>query len=99
MLVTFDPNCPLPAVEARKLVRLIIKEGFVDFTDHALKELANDGMSTVDAINVLRAGAIHEAEWENGGWRYHAETQRFRVVFELESESECLVITAMRFKR
>lgn len=89
-------NEPLPAAEARKLARRILDEGTVIFTAHALAELANDRKSTVDAINVLRGGAYSEAEWENGGWRHHAYTIRFTVVFvfEFESEQELVVITA-----
>ena len=83
----------MPSGEARKLARRILDGGTVVFTDHALTELAKDGKSTVDAINVLRGGAYSEAEWENGGWRHHAFTARFTVVIEFESEQELVVIT------
>lgn len=87
-------NQPLPAARARALARHILEEGTVLFTDHALRELASDRTSTIDAINVLRGGAYSEAEWENGGWRHHAYTPRFTVVIEFESDRELLVITA-----
>lgn len=97
--MTFDPGQPLRAVEAKKLVRQILKHGQVSFTTHALKELKKDDMTTVDVTNVLRAGACHDPEWENGAWRYSAETQRFRVIFELDTETHCMVVTAMRFRQ
>jgi hypothetical protein len=84
---------PLTASEARKLGRQIVETGTVVFTQHALDELAKDGKTTLDATNVLRGGAYSEAEWENGGWRYHAFTQRFTVVIEFESETELVVVT------
>lgn len=97
--MAFDPDQPLRAVEAKKLVLVILEEGNLEFTEHARTELAKDNMTTVDAANVLRAGIVREAEWENGAWRYKSETHRFCVVFELESESDCLVVTGWRFKR
>lgn len=95
----FDPAHPLRASEAKTIVRQILEHGEVGFSAHARQELANDNMTTVDAINVLRAGVVHEPEWENGAWRYRAETHRFCIVFEIESEDDCLVVTAWRFKR
>ncbi|HTE54168.1 MAG TPA: hypothetical protein VK698_25110 [Kofleriaceae bacterium] len=91
-------NPPLRASEAKDLVRRILQNGFVAFLPHALRELAKDEMTTVDAVNVLRAGTVREAEWENGSWRHRCETRRFCIVFEFESEEECLVVTGWRFK-
>lgn len=85
---------PLSAHEARKLAKHIIENGTVVFTKHAEVELAKDGKTTVDAINVLRGGAYSEAEWESGGWRHQAFTARFVVVIEFDSETELIVITA-----
>jgi hypothetical protein len=82
------------AAEAKRLARAILENGGIYFTRHALEELAKDGKTTVDAVNVLRGGAYSEAEWENGAWRHHAYTARFTVVIELESEIELIVITA-----
>jgi len=65
---------PVAAAEARRLARLILTEGTVTFTSHCRAELAKDGKSTVDAINVIRGGAYTEAEWENGAWRHRAHT-------------------------
>ncbi|HET7499971.1 MAG TPA: hypothetical protein VFK02_03185 [Kofleriaceae bacterium] len=89
---------PLSAAEARKLARQILTTGTVTFTLHCLKELAKDGKSTVDATNVIRGGSYREAEWENGGWRHRAETQRMAVVLEFEAESELIVVTSFVYR-
>ena len=51
--------------------------------------MEKDGLSDVDAVNVLRGGIVREGEWENGSWRYRVETQRmvFVVVFDPEVNS------------
>ena len=71
----------------------------------------DDGLTDVDAVNVLRGGAVREAEWENGSWRYRVETARivFVVVLEPEPEDvpaededvgdlEVILVTAWRIK-
>jgi Domain of unknown function (DUF4258) len=89
---------PLLAAAARKLAREILDTGIVVFPDHALREMANDNLADIDVANVIRGGAYGEAEWENGGWRHHAFTQRIVVVIEFESETELVVVTAWRKK-
>jgi hypothetical protein len=89
---------PLAAGEARKLARAILASGQVVFTSHCLKELAKDGKTTIDAINVIRGGSYLEAEWENGAWRHRAQTQRMAVVLEFETEAELIVVTSFVFK-
>jgi hypothetical protein len=46
----------------------------------------------------MHAGAVKEAEWENGGWRHQVRTQKIVVVIEFLSENEVLVVTAWRLK-
>lgn len=87
---------PLSAAAARKLAKEILETGTVIFTPHSEREMAKDRLDSVDAVNVMRAGAYSEAEWENGGWRHHAFTQKIVVVIEFESETELVVITAWR---
>ena len=89
---------PLAAGQARKLARAILANGQVVFTSHCLQELAKDGKTTIDAINVIRGGSYAEAEWENGGWRHRAQTQRMAVVLEFETEVELIVVTSFVFK-
>jgi hypothetical protein len=105
---------PLRAPDARKLIRRLLDDGrFVSPgpRSHARKEMDADGLSDVDAVNVLRAGVVREAEWENGSWRYRVETQKmvFVVVIEPDpddaaggdddlAETELRVVTAWRMK-
>lgn len=61
-------------VKARKLVAEIVSitPSNVSFSGHALKELTNDGLTTVDALNVLKSSdsRIHdEGELVNGSYR------------------------------
>ena len=90
---------PFSRNEAKKLIQAILKTGTITPTSHARRELANDDMSTVDAMNVLRAGRItEEAEWENESWRYRVHTERMVVVVAFVSEEELRIITAWRKK-
>jgi len=80
---------PLKALDARKLIRRLLDEGhFVSpgAGSHARKEMEKDGLSDLDAVNVLRGGVVREAEWENGSWRHRVETSRmvFVAVFDPE---------------
>ena len=89
---------PLSAAEARKLAREILVRGTVSFTKHCLEELRKDGMTTVDATNIIRGGAYAEAEWEHGGWRHRAWTQRMAVVIEFDTETKLIVVTSFVFR-
>ena len=106
---------PLKATDARKLIRRLIDEGrFVPpgARSHAREEMQKDGLTDVDAVNVLRAGVVREAEFENGSWRHRVETQRmvFVVTFDPEPEQmpedddlveelELVVVTGWRLSR
>ena len=94
-----DVGQPLQPPEAKALIRAILEAGGVRWGDHALKELAKDGLEVSDAINVLRGGVVREPEWENGEWRYHVETPRICVVVAFRSETVLRVVTAWRKKR
>jgi len=79
------------ATDARKLIRRLLEEGkFVSPGDktHARKEMNKDGLTDVDCVNVLRAGVVREAEWENGGWRHRVETQKMAFVVTFDPEPE-----------
>ena len=65
---------PLEPERVRRLIRGILQKGSVTFSGHSEKELANDGLSTVDAVNVLRAGVADPGEFERGCWRYRVRT-------------------------
>lgn len=90
---------PLNADDARALIRSILKGGDVAFSRHALTELENDDMTTVDAVNVLRGGVVRPGEFENGSWRYRVQTGRMTVVVAFRSRTELIVVTAWRGTR
>jgi hypothetical protein len=91
---------PFSRNEAKKLISRILHEGSTVFSRHALEELEKDGLSTVDATNVLRAGAItEEPELERDTWRYRVHTERMVVVVAFTSESKLKVVTAWRKKK
>ena len=95
----FNPEIPLKEAEAKALVRKILDTGDVRWPEHALEEMEKDAMTSKDVENTLRGGWVRGPEWENGEYRYHLETQKFRVVVAFESETELVVVTAMRFGR
>jgi hypothetical protein len=70
-----------------------------DVLGHSLEALADDDLSTVDSVNVLRAGMVEPAEFEKGCWRYRVRTRRMVVVIAFRSESEIRIVTAWREKR
>jgi Domain of unknown function (DUF4258) len=92
---------PFNRNEAMKRIQEICSspEGEVVSSRHAKQELANDALTMMDAMNVLRAGKIvEEAELENGTWRYRVHTERMAVVVAFLSESKLKIITAWRKK-
>ena len=90
---------PLSRADARRLIREIIADGTVYFSNHARDEMANDNLAEIDCVNVLRGGVVDEGEWENGSWRYRVRTQRITVVVAFGSELELVVVTAWRMNR
>jgi hypothetical protein len=93
-------NEPLTPNAATALIRSILTEGQVAFSQHAIDELTKDGLTTVDAVNVMRAGAVKQAaDYIKQSWRYRVETARMAVVVAFRSEDELVVVTAWRAKR
>ena len=106
---------PLKAAEARKLIRRLLDEGrFVPpgAGTHARTEMAKDGLTDLDAVNVLRGGSVREAEWENGSWRFRVETQKmvFVATFDPDvqtmpgegedlADTELVLVTGWRVKQ
>jgi hypothetical protein len=50
--------------------------------------MEKDRLTDIDAVNVLRAGAVREAEWENGSWRHRVETPKMVVVATFDPEPD-----------
>ncbi len=90
---------PLETAAARRLIRHILEAGTVRFSEHALAEMVQDDLTTVDCVNVLRGGLIEPPELERGTWRYRVKTNRICVVVAFRSEHELVVITAWRIQQ
>jgi len=90
---------PLSNDDAKRLIAQILKTGDVSFFNHALDEMANDGLTTVDAANVLRAGVVEFCEEVSRTWRYRVRTSRMTFVVAFRSEHALTVVTAWRKAR
>lgn len=86
--------------KARKLVAKIINETpqNVNFSKHALEELKDDDLTTVDAWNILKSSNSKinkEGELEKGSYRYHLETNFIVIVIAFWPNGKGLnVVTA-----
>jgi Domain of unknown function (DUF4258) len=90
---------PLRPADAKKLLRVILAGGEVVFTNHALDEMEQDGISQAEAIGVLRSGVVEPAELERGSWRYRVRARQKHVVVTFRSETAAVVVTAWRVLR
>jgi hypothetical protein len=93
---SFDPLKPLKPADAKQLARDIAMNGTVDFTAHALEEMAKDDLETADCFNLIRAGVYGPPDHIKGEWRYRVETVRICVVIAFDSPTELTVVTAWR---
>ncbi len=94
-----DTNIQLPEARARKLLSYVLVHGTLLFSSHAKREMANDNMTDLDVINVLRAGRIYEpGELVRDSWRYRCHTPRFCVVVVFSNATQSVVVTAWRKK-
>ena len=94
-----DVTLPLRPADARRLIDAILATGTILLSEpHCVEEMENDDLDMGDALNVLRAGIVREAEWENGEWRYHVETPRMTFIIAFESETTLIIVTAWRRK-
>ena len=87
---------PLGNETAKRLICQILKAGTVSFSDHALKEMEKDALTTVDVANVLRGGVVEYSEEVARTWRYRVRTSRMTVVVAFRSEVALSVVTAWR---
>lgn len=91
---------PLSPDAATALIHAIARDGTVSWSDHGKEEMAADSLTTLDCMNVLRAGAVKEpAGLEKGTWRYRVHTNRLCVVVAFRSETELRVVTTWRKKQ
>jgi hypothetical protein len=87
---------PLASPEVKRLITDILEEGDVEFTGHAFSEMAQDSLSELDVVNVLRGGRPSPGEFDKGTWRYRISTARISVVIAFRSPTWLVVITAWR---
>ncbi len=88
---------PLREDEAKRLILAILRGGTVGFTSHARERLRERELTTVDVVNVLRAGVVECPEEDlEKGWTYRVATARIGVVVCFRSRSELVVVTAWR---
>lgn len=69
-------NEPLGEVEAKRLIRTILDTGRVAWTEHVTKQRDARNLTTVDCVNVMRAGSVEPPDYELGTWRvsrFHRE--------------------------
>ena len=81
---------------ARKLLREILATGRLWYSEHAKREMKQRKLTTMDVVNVLRAGVVEPSEFEHGSWRHRVKTNRICVVVVLVSEQEAVAVTAWR---
>lgn len=86
----------LDVAAARKLLREIVATGRFWYSEHCKREMAHDKLTTIDVVNVLRAGVVEPSEFEHGSWRHRVKTNRICVVVVLLSEQEAVAVTAWR---
>jgi hypothetical protein len=92
-------NEPLDPIAAKKLIsKILASGGKVGYSKHAIEEMAKDGLTMVDCVNVLRGGVVEFPELEGGSWRYRVRTNRIAVVVAFRSETWLVVVTAWRIQ-
>jgi uncharacterized protein DUF4258 len=90
---------PLSNDDAKRAIVNILKTGTIGFSNHALEEMEKDGLTTVDAANVLRGGVVEFCEEVNRAWRYRVRTARMTFVVAFRSDQMLTVVTAWRKSR
>src|SRR5260370_41169519 len=95
---------PLDPGDARKAIISIRLNGEVSWdsspNSHFQKEMAADGLTILDCMNVLRGGTVDPAEWNDQyeEFRYRVHTSRICVVVSFISEVELFIVTTWRKK-
>jgi hypothetical protein len=84
---------------ATGLVRRIVREGVVAFSDEALEMMRSEGLTTADCHNVLRWGISDPPSRRGDMWRYRLHTAAASVVVIFRSEAEIVVLSAERKPR
>lgn len=90
--------------EARKLIAKIMAKTpeKVVFTAHAQKRMAERGLATTDAMNVLCSPSsriISEPEFKDGSWSYRLETSFLLVVVGFTGDGSRIKVITVWDKR
>jgi len=90
--------------EAKKQIQFIVCKHLENiwFSKHALKELSNDDLTTVDALNVLKSPdskIYDEGELERGNYRYRLETANIIVVITFSADGKSITVITTWDKR
>lgn len=101
-----DGVCP-NAVEAKKWANRCLQEGSVLITGHCRKALADDALTTQDALKVIQSGAIYDApelDLKSGRWKFRIEGNCpagiwLAVVFCFDGDLLLVLITAFAIAR
>lgn len=89
---------PFRAFEARRRINEVLKTGVIySELPHFQKRLKEREITMMDVTNVLRGGQVHEAEMDNGAWRYQVTTAKYCAVVEFTDENEITLITAYKW--
>ena len=70
-----------PATAGKHVVAILEGPGVTVFTKRAKADLMASGMTSVDAVNVLRGGQVAKPVPAGSGWTYWAQTRRMSVEF------------------
>jgi len=91
-----DTTKRLDALQARKLLSRILREGAIAFSRHARDAMEDDDLTEPDVVNTLRCGSTAERKLVKGTWRYRLETTRMGAVVAFRGDSEAIIVTVWR---
>ena len=97
----------LSSADAKKLANRCLEEDSVLITGHCRRALADDSLTTQDALKVIQAGAIYDApelDIRSGRWKYRIEGNCpagvwLAVVFCFDGDTLLVLITAFAIAR
>lgn len=93
-----DVESRLDKVQARKLLSEFFRmPNTVSFSQHAQEQMRDRNLTSVDVLNVLRAGQIEgDPEFEHDSYRYRVRTSKITVVFAFREPNKIRIVTAWR---
>ena len=61
--------------EAKRIILLILEEGYVERTDHCIKRMKERGITMPQLAHALKTGQVGATEWndEHDNWKYEVE--------------------------